>query len=150
LNNSLLSELYKVLVATLTSNTYQEYCFLLYTVNYNLEAIKNCKLQGSRLLYTIIQTKDIENKERIDWEPTCTTGIAAAQQQRTTWILQEVIEKRRKDRTCLCCRSNYFVQEYSFLPAVRPNSQTLSKPNSTAVATAKVEEIAEEDKSEKE
>ena len=43
LSNSLLSKLYKALVATLTLNTYYKYYSLLQTISYNLKAIRNYK-----------------------------------------------------------------------------------------------------------
>jgi hypothetical protein len=49
LSNNLLSKLHKALVATPTPNAYQEYCFLLQTVSYNLQAIKSCEIQSSKL-----------------------------------------------------------------------------------------------------
>jgi len=117
----------------------------LHTVSHNLEAIRNREVQSSKLPRTIAQTKDVESGERMDWEPTRTTGAAAAQRRRATWVSREVIEKRMRDKTCIRCGGNHFVRECSFLPPTRPDSQTLSRTNGTATATAKVEEIAKED-----
>jgi hypothetical protein len=54
-----------------------------------------------------------------------------------------VIEKRKRERTCICCRGDHFVQGCYLLSAVRPNAQTSSKH--TTAATAKVEEVVEEE-----
>jgi len=143
LSNSLSSELHKALVATPTPDTYREYCSLLQTVSHNLEAIRNRETQGSRLPRTIAPTKNVESEERMDWEPTRTTGIAAAQQRRAAWVSQEVIEKRKREGTCIRCGGDHFVRGCHLLPAVRPNAQTSSKR--TTAATAKVEEVVEEE-----
>jgi len=92
-------------------------------------------------------TKNTENAggEGMDWEPTRTTRIAAAQQQRATWVSPEIMEERKRDGTCLRCGGEHFRRDCRLLPPIRPNPRTTSKPSSTAAAAAKVEDKLDEE-----
>ena len=84
LDNGISNDLHKAMVASSLPDTYQEYCSVLQTVSYNLEALRTRERRDASRAFPTARTAPPRpvaelSEGRMDWEPTPTAQVAATQ-----------------------------------------------------------------------